>query len=211
MCYFFKLGEMNWKKIVKKYLKTLPPGRCRFALPVLRLELALIEIDPSQSVLHALSWVGPPGTGTAGGAINQRRAAFEGRLRNLNTGEVVATFADRNCRMLVPWIWPAWAGMDLPKASWIDGRSSLCKSPTPNPARWWRIPPRLLLGLSSRRREMVKFCRKGPTKARRSMYPVTTFWLKDGAENITNVVDGMNIPSGLAINKNRLSYKTINS
>jgi len=39
-------------------------------LPILRLELALIEIDPSQSVLHALSWAGPPGTGTEAGAIN---------------------------------------------------------------------------------------------------------------------------------------------
>lgn len=64
--------------------------------PALRLELALIEIDPSQPVLHALSWAGPPGTGTAAGLINQRRAAFEGRLRDLQTGEVVATFADRD-------------------------------------------------------------------------------------------------------------------
>lgn len=64
--------------------------------PTLRLELALIEIDPSQPVLHALSWAGPPGTGTAAGLINKRRAAFEGRLRDLQTGEVVATFADRD-------------------------------------------------------------------------------------------------------------------
>lgn len=34
------------------------PGQTR--LPALRLELALVEIDPSQPVLHALSWAGPP-------------------------------------------------------------------------------------------------------------------------------------------------------
>jgi hypothetical protein len=41
----------------------------------------------------ALAWEAVPGT--AAGAINQRRAAFEGRLRDLRTGEVVATSADR--------------------------------------------------------------------------------------------------------------------
>lgn len=62
----------------------------------LRVELALIESNPSQPVLHALSWASPPGTGSAAGMINQRTAAFERRLRDLQTGEVIATFADRN-------------------------------------------------------------------------------------------------------------------
>ena len=78
--------------------------------PALRLELALIEIDPSQVVLHALSWAGPPGTGTAAGAINQRRAAFEGRLRDAQTGEVVATFADRDMQDAGP--------LDLTRLTW---------------------------------------------------------------------------------------------
>ncbi|HWO99500.1 MAG TPA: DUF3313 family protein [Methylococcus sp.] len=78
--------------------------------PALRLELALIEIDPSQPVLHAMSWAGPPGTGTAAGAINQRRAAFEGRLRDLQTGEVVATFADRDMADVGP--------LDLTRLTW---------------------------------------------------------------------------------------------
>jgi hypothetical protein len=78
--------------------------------PALRLELALIEIDPSQPVLHALSWAGPPGTGTAAGMINQRRAAFEGRLRDLQTGEVVATFADRDTQDAGP--------LDLTRLTW---------------------------------------------------------------------------------------------
>ncbi|MGZ8157691.1 MAG: DUF3313 family protein [Methylobacter sp.] len=78
--------------------------------PALRLELALIEIDPSQSVLHAMSWAGPPGTGTAAGVINQRRAAFEGRLRDAQTGEVVATFADRDMQDAGP--------LDLTRLTW---------------------------------------------------------------------------------------------
>ncbi|MEW6037637.1 MAG: DUF3313 family protein [Pseudomonadota bacterium] len=76
----------------------------------LRLELALIEIDPSTPVLHALSWAGPPGTGTAVGAVNQRRAAFEGRIRDLQTGEVVATFADRDMADVGP--------IDLTRLTW---------------------------------------------------------------------------------------------
>jgi hypothetical protein len=85
-----------------------PPGARKQA--TLRLELALIEIDPSQPVLHALSWAGPPGTGTAAGMVNQRRAAFEGRLRDLQTGEVVATFADRDMQDVGP--------LDLTRLTW---------------------------------------------------------------------------------------------
>ena len=76
---------------------------------VLRLELALIEIDPSQPVLHGLGWL-TLGGGTAAGAINQRRAAFEGRLRDLQTGEVVATFADRDMQDVGP--------IDLTRLTW---------------------------------------------------------------------------------------------
>jgi hypothetical protein len=78
--------------------------------PALQLELALIEIDPSASVLHALSWAGPIGTGSAAGAINQRRAAFEARLRDKQTGEVVATFADRDMQDVGP--------LDLTRLTW---------------------------------------------------------------------------------------------
>lgn len=77
--------------------------------PALRLELALIEINPSQPVLHALGWL-QPGGGTAAGVINQRRAAFEGRLRDLQTAEVVATFADRDMQDAGP--------LDLTRLTW---------------------------------------------------------------------------------------------
>ena len=78
--------------------------------PALRLELALIEINPSMPVLHALSWVGPLGTSAAAGVVNQRRAAFEGRLRDMKTGKVVATFADRDMQDVGP--------IDLTRLTW---------------------------------------------------------------------------------------------
>ena len=85
----------------------------------LRLEIALVEIDPSMPVLHAAGWL-TPGGGTAAGVVNQRRAAFEGRLRDLQTGKIVATFADRNSQDVGPldltrltWYGPAKGIMDM--------------------------------------------------------------------------------------------------
>ena len=79
-------------------------------LPALRMELALIEINPSQPALHAAGWL-VPGGGTAAGVVNQRRAAFEGRLRDVKTGEVVATFADRDMQDAGP--------LDLTRLTWF--------------------------------------------------------------------------------------------
>ena len=86
---------------------------------VLRLELALVEIDPSTPVLHAAGWAVPGGS-SAAGVVNKRRAAFEGRLRDLKTGEVVATVADRNMADIGPidltrmtWYGPAKGIMDM--------------------------------------------------------------------------------------------------
>jgi hypothetical protein len=83
------------------------PGQHK--LKALRLELALIEVDPSEPVLHALGWM-VPGGGTAAGVVNQRRAAFEGRLRDLQTNKVVATFADRDMQDAGP--------LDLTRLTW---------------------------------------------------------------------------------------------
>jgi hypothetical protein len=77
--------------------------------PVLSLELALIEIDPSEPILHAAGWAVPGGT-VAAGVINQRKASFEGRLRDLQSGEIVATFADRNVQDIGP--------IDLTRMTW---------------------------------------------------------------------------------------------
>ena len=84
--------------------------------PALRLELALIEIDPSTPVLHALGWL-QLGGGTTAGLINQRRAAFEGRLRDLQTGKVVATFADRDMQDAGP--------LDLTRLTWYGPAKSI--------------------------------------------------------------------------------------
>jgi hypothetical protein len=76
---------------------------------VLQLELALIEVDPSMPMLNAAGWL-EPGGGTAAGIINQRTAAFEGRIRDLSTHQIVATFADRNMQNVDP--------LDLTRLTW---------------------------------------------------------------------------------------------
>ncbi|UOA09470.1 DUF3313 family protein [Methylobacter sp. S3L5C] len=86
--------------------------------PALRLELALIEIDPSTPVLHAAGWA-VMGGGTAAGVVNQRRAAFEGRLRDLQTGEVVATFADRDMQDVGP--------IDMTRMTWYGPAKVIMK------------------------------------------------------------------------------------
>lgn len=76
---------------------------------VLQLELALIEVDPSMPMLHAAGWL-EMGGGTAAAVINKRTAAFEGRIRDLSTNEIVATFADRNMQDVDP--------LDLTRLTW---------------------------------------------------------------------------------------------
>jgi hypothetical protein len=75
----------------------------------LQLEIALTEINPSMPALHAAGWL-IPGGGTAAGLVNQRRASFEGRLRDLKTNKIVATFADRNMQNINP--------IDLTRLTW---------------------------------------------------------------------------------------------
>lgn len=107
--YFHDQVVKNFKKDPLKRFEIIERPQQNLS-SALRLELALIEVNPSQSMLHALSWAGPPGTGTAAGLINKRTAAFEGRLRDLKTGEVVATFADRDSQDVGP--------IDLTRMTW---------------------------------------------------------------------------------------------
>lgn len=107
--YFHDQVVKEFKNDPKHRFKVLEAGSDHKD-PAVRLELALVEIDPSTPVLHALSWAGPIGTGSAMGAVNQRRAAFEGRLRDLQTGEVIATFADRDMADVGP--------LDLTRLTW---------------------------------------------------------------------------------------------
>lgn len=131
MDWLHQAGSANWVSDVKKDIEKLavyfhdevvkqfsedPNKRFRViknpAMPqpaTLRLELALIEVNPSQPVLHAAGWL-VPGGGTAAGAVNKRTAAFEGRLRDLQTGKVVATFADRDMQDVGP--------IDLTRLTW---------------------------------------------------------------------------------------------
>ena len=110
-----ELGQYFHDQVVKdfeddpKHRFQVIDSPAQYKQKALRLELALIEIDPSQPVLHGLGWL-TLGGGTAAGAINQRRAAFEGRLRDLQTGEVVATFADRDMQDVGP--------IDLTRLTW---------------------------------------------------------------------------------------------
>ncbi|MRR58464.1 MAG: DUF3313 family protein [Deltaproteobacteria bacterium] len=131
MDWLHKAGSANWVSDVKEDIEELavyfhdevvkqfnedPNKRFQVienpGMPVpatLSLELALIEINPSQPVLHAAGWL-VPGGGAAAGAVNKRTAAFEGRLRDLQTGEVVATFADRDMQDVGP--------IDLTRLTW---------------------------------------------------------------------------------------------
>lgn len=108
--YFHKRVVKEFKEDSNHRFKVIEYAGQQERPGALSLELALIEVNPSQPVLHALSWAGPPGTGTAAGMINQRRAAFEGRLRDLKTGEIVATFADRDTQDAGP--------LDLTRLTW---------------------------------------------------------------------------------------------
>jgi len=60
-------------------------------------------------VLNALGWLQLGGS-TAAALVNQRRAAFEGRIRDLSTNEIVATFADRTMPDVDP--------LDLTRLTW---------------------------------------------------------------------------------------------
>ena len=138
--YFHHQVVKNFKEDPRhRFLVLDDPGQHKD--PALRLELALIEIDPSTPVLHALGWL-QPGGGTAAGLVNQRRVAFEARLCDLQTSEVVATFADRDTADAGPldltrltWYGPAkgimerWAGQFVQVANRSPGEA--VTDPTP--------------------------------------------------------------------------------
>jgi hypothetical protein len=66
----------------------------------LTLELALTELVPGNVLLNALKIAGPYGSGVAAMALEretqaQSTVAFEARVKDTNTGETLAMFADR--------------------------------------------------------------------------------------------------------------------
>ena len=83
----------------------------------LRLEMALVEVVPSKPVLNALGFAaGPvtkvPGVGSAASMAAPRNVAFEARIRDLQTGKIVATFADRERQVPGP--------IDVTRLTWFE-------------------------------------------------------------------------------------------
>jgi hypothetical protein len=81
----------------------------------LTLEMALTELVPSKVFLNAIKVAGPYGSGLAAavlerGADAQSAVAFEARVKDTNTGETIAMFADKEYAVARP--------IDLKGFSW---------------------------------------------------------------------------------------------
>jgi hypothetical protein len=73
----------------------------------LTLEMAITELVPSKVLLNVVKVAGPYGSGLAAGALErgtdaQSTVAFEGRVKDTDTGQTVAMFADRQYATLRP-------------------------------------------------------------------------------------------------------------
>lgn len=105
--YFQSTVTKEFKADPKHRLSVLAtPGQNKAALS---LEMALVEINPSTPILHAAGWLAPGG-GIAANVVDERTVAFEARLRDMQTNEIVATFADRKAQAIAP--------LDLTNLTW---------------------------------------------------------------------------------------------
>lgn len=73
----------------------------------LTLEMAITELVPSKVLLNVIKVAGPYGSGLAAGALErsaeaQSTVAFESRVKDTDTGQTVAMFADRQYVTLRP-------------------------------------------------------------------------------------------------------------
>ena len=73
----------------------------------LTLEMAITELVPSKVLLNIVKVAGPYGSGLAAGALErgteaQSTIAFEARVKDTDTGQIVAMFADRQYATLRP-------------------------------------------------------------------------------------------------------------
>lgn len=73
----------------------------------LTLEMAITELVPSKVLLNVVKVAGPYGSGLAAGVLErsaeaQSTVAFESRLKDTDTGQIVAMFADRQYATLRP-------------------------------------------------------------------------------------------------------------
>jgi hypothetical protein len=91
----------------------------------LTMELALTELVPSNVLLDAVKIGGPYGSGLAAAILErateaQSTVAFEGRLRDTNSGEILATFADREYAKVRP--------IDLKGLTWYGNAEDIIKA-----------------------------------------------------------------------------------
>jgi hypothetical protein len=90
----------------------------------LTLALALTELVPSKVLLNAIKIAGPYGSGLAAAALErgteaQSTVAFEARVKDTNTGQTVAMFADREYATVRP--------IDLKGFTWYGNAEDIVK------------------------------------------------------------------------------------
>jgi hypothetical protein len=91
----------------------------------LTLELALTELIPGKVLLNAIKIAGPYGSGLAAAVLErgtdaQSTVAFEARIRDTNSGETVAMFADREYATTRP--------IDLKGFTWYGNSQDIIKT-----------------------------------------------------------------------------------
>jgi hypothetical protein len=90
----------------------------------LTLAMAITELVPSKVWLNAVKIAGPYGSGLAAGALErgteaQSTVAFEARVKDTNTGQTVAMFADREYATVRP--------IDLKGFTWYGNAEDIVK------------------------------------------------------------------------------------
>jgi len=91
----------------------------------LTLEMALTELIPGKVLLNAIKIAGPYGSGLAAAVLErgteaQSTVAFEARLKDTNTGETLAMFADREHATTRP--------IDLKGFTWYGNAQDIVKT-----------------------------------------------------------------------------------
>lgn len=90
----------------------------------LTLEMAITELVPSKVLLNVVKVAGPYGSGLAAGALErgaeaQSTVAFEARIKDIDTGQTVAMFADRQYATVRP--------IDLKGFTWYGNAEEIVK------------------------------------------------------------------------------------
>jgi hypothetical protein len=91
----------------------------------LTLEMAITELVPSKVLLNAVKIAGPYGSGLAAAVLErgteaQSAVAFEARVKDTDTGEILATFADKEYAVARP--------IDLKGFSWYENARDIVRT-----------------------------------------------------------------------------------